>query len=287
MVKSMNWTENKFEKRRAEIEKIKRKYPDRIPVIVEKTMTTMGQLYQDHHEEDLILYLTYSDENFFGEDGELEVDSTDGEIEDTPPIVKKPRVNFSIITRSARKLLEEGRPKIKRTPLPVRQTNPKTIKQTQTKQKQNPPNANSVLPKNSSSSSSSVLPNPALISTVEKFFANILTPPSTSNPSTSNGNQGQNLLPPLHHRVKTFAPPTTKSNATSVLTQPSSSSSSSSSTGNQGQCTQVRVETNTGEQEKEKQIAPKICRCRENFDNHMPEDCMKKRLKFAEKNEDG
>jgi len=35
----MNWTykeENKFEKRRAEGEKIKRKYPDRIPVIVEK-----------------------------------------------------------------------------------------------------------------------------------------------------------------------------------------------------------------------------------------------------------
>ncbi|CAK5087480.1 unnamed protein product [Meloidogyne enterolobii] len=130
MVKSMNWTENKFEKRRAEVVKIKRKYPDRIPVIVEKapksrlrdldkkkylvpseltigqfyflihkrihlrpeqmlfffvnslipqTMTTMGQLYQDHHEEDFILYLTYSDENFFGEDEELEVDSTDGE----------------------------------------------------------------------------------------------------------------------------------------------------------------------------------------------------------------
>lgn len=39
MVKSMTWTykeENKFEKRRAEGEKIKRKYPDRIPVIVEK-----------------------------------------------------------------------------------------------------------------------------------------------------------------------------------------------------------------------------------------------------------
>uniref|UniRef100_A0A915ME71 Uncharacterized protein n=1 Tax=Meloidogyne javanica TaxID=6303 RepID=A0A915ME71_MELJA len=174
MVKSMNWTENKFEKRRAEIEKIKRKYPDRIPVIVEK----------DHHEEDLILYLTYSDENFFGEDGELEVDSTDGE--------------------SARKLLEEGRPKIKRTPLPGAR---KLLEEGRPKIKRTP------LP---------VLPNPALIST-----------------------------------------------------------------GNQGQCTQVRVETNTGEQEKEKQIAPKICRCRENFDNHMPEDCMKKRLKFAEKNEDG
>ncbi|CAK5045202.1 unnamed protein product [Meloidogyne enterolobii] len=124
MVKSMNWTykeENKFEKRRAEGEKIKRKYPDRIPVIVEKapksrlrdldkkkylvpseltvgqfyflihkrihlrpeetlfffvntlipqTMTTMGQLYTDHHEEDLFLYIAYSDENVYGgEDG--------------------------------------------------------------------------------------------------------------------------------------------------------------------------------------------------------------------------
>uniref|UniRef100_A0A915LQE1 Uncharacterized protein n=1 Tax=Meloidogyne javanica TaxID=6303 RepID=A0A915LQE1_MELJA len=120
MVKSMNWTykeENKFEKRRAEGEKIKRKYPDRIPVIVEKsrlrdldkkkylvpseltvgqfyflihkrihlrpeetlfffvntlipqTMTTMGQLYQDHHEEDLFLYIAYSDENVYGGEG--------------------------------------------------------------------------------------------------------------------------------------------------------------------------------------------------------------------------
>ncbi|KAL7076672.1 hypothetical protein ACQ4LE_003752 [Meloidogyne hapla] len=120
MVKSMNWAykeENKFEKRRAEGEKIRRKYPDRIPVIVEKapksrlrdldkkkylvpseltvgqfyflihkrihlrpeetlfffvnslipqTMTTMGQLYQEHHEEDLFLYIAYSDENVYG-----------------------------------------------------------------------------------------------------------------------------------------------------------------------------------------------------------------------------
>jgi hypothetical protein len=37
----MKWTykeENQFEKRRAEGEKIRRKYPDRIPVIVEKVL---------------------------------------------------------------------------------------------------------------------------------------------------------------------------------------------------------------------------------------------------------
>lgn len=116
----MKWTykeENPFDKRRAEGEKIRRKYPDRIPVIVEKapkahlrdldkkkylvpseltigqfyflirkrihlrpeealfffvnniipqTMTTMGQLYQEHHEEDQFLYIAYSDENVYG-----------------------------------------------------------------------------------------------------------------------------------------------------------------------------------------------------------------------------
>uniref|UniRef100_A0A7I4Y6S1 Gamma-aminobutyric acid receptor-associated protein n=1 Tax=Haemonchus contortus TaxID=6289 RepID=A0A7I4Y6S1_HAECO len=121
----MKWAykeENNFEKRRAEGDKIRRKYPDRIPVIVERapksrlrdldkkkylvpsdltvgqfyflirkrihlrpedalfffvnnvipqTMTTMGQLYQDHHEEDLFLYIAYSDESVYGGDGEL------------------------------------------------------------------------------------------------------------------------------------------------------------------------------------------------------------------------
>uniref|UniRef100_A0AC34QPS0 Uncharacterized protein n=1 Tax=Panagrolaimus sp. JU765 TaxID=591449 RepID=A0AC34QPS0_9BILA len=116
----MKWTykeENTFDKRRAEGEKIRRKYPDRIPVIVERapnsnlrdldkkkylvpsdltigqfyflirkriqlspqeslfffvnniipqTMTTMGQLYQDHHEEDLFLYIAYSEESVYG-----------------------------------------------------------------------------------------------------------------------------------------------------------------------------------------------------------------------------
>ncbi|KAK6026700.1 putative gamma-aminobutyric acid receptor-associated protein, partial [Ostertagia ostertagi] len=119
----MKWAykeENNFEKRRAEGDKIRRKYPDRIPVIVERapksrlrdldkkkylvpsdltvgqfyflirkrihlrpedalfffvnnvipqTMTTMGQLYQDHHEEDLFLYIAYSDESVYGGDG--------------------------------------------------------------------------------------------------------------------------------------------------------------------------------------------------------------------------
>ena len=116
----MKWSykeENPFDKRRAEGEKIRRKYPDRIPVIVEKapkcrlrdldkkkylvpadltigqfyflirkrihlrpedalfffvnnvipqTMTTMGELYQLHHEEDLFLYIAYSDESVYG-----------------------------------------------------------------------------------------------------------------------------------------------------------------------------------------------------------------------------
>jgi len=116
----MKWLykeENPFEKRRAEGEKIRKKYPDRIPVIVEKapksrlrdldkkkylvpsdltvgqfyflirkrihlrpedalfffvnnvipqTMATMGQLYQDHHEEDLFLYIAYSEESTYG-----------------------------------------------------------------------------------------------------------------------------------------------------------------------------------------------------------------------------
>nr|AMN16534.1 autophagy related protein Atg8 [Bursaphelenchus xylophilus] len=116
----MKWTykeENNFEKRRAEGEKIRRKYPDRIPVVVEKapksrlqdldkkkylvpsdltigqfyflirkrihlrpeealfffvndvipqSTTTMGQLYKDHHEEDLFMYIAYSDESVYG-----------------------------------------------------------------------------------------------------------------------------------------------------------------------------------------------------------------------------
>ena len=116
----MKWAykeENPFEKRRSEGEKIRRKYPDRIPVIVEKapktrlkdldkkkylvpseltigqfyflirkriqlraeealfffvnnvippTMASMGQLYQEHHEEDLFMYIAYSDENVYG-----------------------------------------------------------------------------------------------------------------------------------------------------------------------------------------------------------------------------
>ena len=116
----MKWQykeEHSYEKRKNEGEKIRRKYPDRIPVIVEKaakarignldkkkylvpsdltvgqfyflirkrihlraeealfffvnnvippTSTTMGQLYQDHHEEDFFLYIAYSDESVYG-----------------------------------------------------------------------------------------------------------------------------------------------------------------------------------------------------------------------------
>lgn len=117
----MRWQykeENSFEKRRSEGEKIRKKYPDRVPVIVEKlpkarvseldkkkylvpsdltvgqfyflirkrihlrpedalfffvnnvippTSTTMGALYQEHHEEDCFLYMAYSDESVYGE----------------------------------------------------------------------------------------------------------------------------------------------------------------------------------------------------------------------------
>ncbi|OQR66778.1 gamma-aminobutyric acid receptor associated protein [Tropilaelaps mercedesae] len=109
--------EHTFEKRRAEGEKIRKKYPDRVPVIVEKapksrisnldkkkylvpsdlcvgqfyllirkriqlraedalfffvnntiapTSSTMGALYQEHHEEDFFLYIAFSDENMYG-----------------------------------------------------------------------------------------------------------------------------------------------------------------------------------------------------------------------------
>lgn len=109
--------ENNFERRKAEGEKIRKKYPDRVPVIVEKspkasiveldkkkylvpsdltvgqfyylirkrvelrpedalfffvnncippTSTTMGTLYEAHHEEDYFLYIAYSDESVYG-----------------------------------------------------------------------------------------------------------------------------------------------------------------------------------------------------------------------------
>ncbi|KAL4668870.1 hypothetical protein H8959_007424 [Pygathrix nigripes] len=109
--------EHPFEKRRSEGEKIRKKYPDRVPVIVEKapkarigdldkkkylvpshltvgqfyflirkrihlraedalfffvnnvippTSATVGQLCQEHHEEDFFLYIAYSDESVYG-----------------------------------------------------------------------------------------------------------------------------------------------------------------------------------------------------------------------------
>merc|ERR1711936_921291 len=93
---TMKWQykeEHPFEKRRAEGEKIRRKYPDRVPVIVDQfyflirkrislrpedalfffvnnvippTSATMGSLYQEHHEEDFFLYIAYSDESVYG-----------------------------------------------------------------------------------------------------------------------------------------------------------------------------------------------------------------------------
>ncbi|KAJ8319836.1 hypothetical protein KUTeg_001423 [Tegillarca granosa] len=102
----MKWEykeEHPFEKRRAEGEKIRKKYPDRVPVIVEKAPKarvgdldkkkylvpsdlTVGQFYflirkrihlrpedalfffvnNEHHEEDFFLYIAYSDESVYG-----------------------------------------------------------------------------------------------------------------------------------------------------------------------------------------------------------------------------
>lgn len=108
--------EHSFAARKAEGFAIRQRYPDRIPVIVERnprtrlgdmahrkylvppelsvrdfhhllwqrhmdckegfwlfvdniippTSITMGCLYEEHHEEDFFLYITYSDENVFG-----------------------------------------------------------------------------------------------------------------------------------------------------------------------------------------------------------------------------
>ncbi|ETE58307.1 Gamma-aminobutyric acid receptor-associated protein, partial [Ophiophagus hannah] len=75
--------EHPFEKRRSEGEKIRKKYPDRVPVIVEKApKARIGDLDkkkylvpsdltgerpgQEHHEEDFFLYIAYSDESVYG-----------------------------------------------------------------------------------------------------------------------------------------------------------------------------------------------------------------------------
>ncbi|CAO2636236.1 Gamma-aminobutyric acid receptor-associated protein [Lemmus lemmus] len=108
--------EHPFKKHRSEGEKIGKKYPDQVPVMVQKapkapigdldkkkylvpsdltvgqfyfligkrihlraedalfffvnnviplTSVTMGQLYQEHHEEDFFLYIAYSDKSIF------------------------------------------------------------------------------------------------------------------------------------------------------------------------------------------------------------------------------
>ncbi|MGH0115107.1 UNVERIFIED_CONTAM: hypothetical protein FKN15_070627 [Acipenser sinensis] len=116
----MNWQYKRslpFEVRRTEGEKIRAKYPDKIPIIVEKapksrvaeldkkkylvpsdltvgqfcflirkrielraeealfffvnnvlppSSATMGQVYEEHHEEDFFLYLAYSNESVYG-----------------------------------------------------------------------------------------------------------------------------------------------------------------------------------------------------------------------------
>merc|ERR1712137_1130015 len=90
--------EHPFEKRKAEAERIRQKYADRIPVICEKveksdiatidkkkylvpadltvgqfvyvvlppTAALMSSIYEEHKDEDGFLYITYSGENTFG-----------------------------------------------------------------------------------------------------------------------------------------------------------------------------------------------------------------------------
>ncbi|GES78331.1 autophagy-like protein 8 [Rhizophagus clarus] len=85
--------EHPFDKRKAEAERIRQKYPDRIPVICEKveksdiatidkkkylvpadltvvlppTAALMSSIYEEHKDDDGFLYITYSGENTFGQ----------------------------------------------------------------------------------------------------------------------------------------------------------------------------------------------------------------------------
>ncbi|XP_077931717.1 gamma-aminobutyric acid receptor-associated protein-like 1 isoform X1 [Halichoerus grypus] len=134
-----------FEYRKKEGEKIRKKYPDRVPVIVEKapkarvpdldkrkylvpsdltvgqfyflirkrihlrpedalfffvnntippTSATMGQLYEDNHEEDYFLYVAYSDESVYGKEKETAREGTQaggvGEGEAGFPLSREP-----------------------------------------------------------------------------------------------------------------------------------------------------------------------------------------------------
>ncbi|KAF8969858.1 IDI-7 [Flammula alnicola] len=101
--------EHPFEKRKAEAERIRQKYPDRIPVICEKADRTDiptidkkkylvhppivyvirkriklapekaififvdDAIYEEHKDEDNFLYVSYSGENTFGQEGWFEV----------------------------------------------------------------------------------------------------------------------------------------------------------------------------------------------------------------------
>ncbi|KVH95513.1 Autophagy protein Atg8 ubiquitin-like protein [Cynara cardunculus var. scolymus] len=87
MAKSSFKQEHDLEKRRAEAARIREKYPDRIPVIVEKAERSdvpnidkkkylvpadltvgaiMSAIYEEKKDEDGFLYVTYSGENTFG-----------------------------------------------------------------------------------------------------------------------------------------------------------------------------------------------------------------------------
>ncbi|CAI8588736.1 unnamed protein product [Vicia faba] len=92
MSKASFKTQHPFERRHDESTHIRDKYPDRVPVIMEKagrsdiadidkkregyfcfvdnilppTATLMSSLYEEHKDEDGFLYMTYGGENTFG-----------------------------------------------------------------------------------------------------------------------------------------------------------------------------------------------------------------------------
>nr|CAD2175477.1 unnamed protein product [Meloidogyne enterolobii] len=194
---------NVIKKCNANREKIKRTYPGRIPVILEKapksrlhdldkkkylvpseltvgqfyffikkrihlrsegalfffvntlipqTMSTMGQLYQDHHKEDFFLYIAYSDENVYGADDPSLLVESDEEIEiESSPVKKFKKVTFfgfeeeeeeeenfegfanggfhsKEVDLEIKKKRNVAKPPGKRTPKPVSKNIPRTVK---------------------------------------------------------------------------------------------------------------------------------------------------------------
>ncbi|XP_074395315.1 gamma-aminobutyric acid receptor-associated protein-like 1 isoform X1 [Zonotrichia albicollis] len=141
-----------FEYRKKEGEKIRKKYPDRVPVIVEKapkarvpdldkrkylvpsdltvgqfyflirkrihlrpedalfffvnntippTSATMGQLYEDNHEEDYFLYVAYSDESVYGKTHQIQVSFCLSDSSGQAASHDKPNFHFQRISKES------------------------------------------------------------------------------------------------------------------------------------------------------------------------------------------